>query len=284
MHYIILYNPLSKGGSNIKVYTKLKKHLEKKNHTVEVGSLLEIIDVKEYISKLDENVKVVIIGGDGTLHHLANALMKYEIKNEVFTIKKSGTGNDFIRSLKSKDKLIKINDYIKNIPYDVVTELENRNRYFLNSAGMGVDAYIVYLANEHQKNKNKWSYFKSVYRGFVEFKSYELTLEVDGNKHFFKKTWLAVAANSPYFGGGMKIAPKANRNNDEFQVVIIQGLRKFFVLLLFPLIYLGWHTGLKRWVKIYKGNNIKFESNVDMYVQYDGEISYPRRKMDVYKK
>lgn len=284
MHYIILYNPLSKGGSNRRVYLKLKKQLEKKNHIVEIGSLLDVKDVKEYLNNLDKEIKVIIVGGDGTLHHLANALINYEVKNEIFAIKKAGTGNDFIRSLKSKEKLIKINDYITDIPYDKVTEGEEEKRYFLNSTGMGVDAYIGYIAESYQNSKSKWSYFKSVYRGFVKFKPYELTLEVDGNKKVYKKTWLAVVANSPYFGGGMKVAPGANRHNDDLEVVVIHGLKKFFVLMVFPLIYFGWHIKIKKWVSVYKGRHVKLESNVDTYVQYDGETLYPRRKIEAFRK
>lgn len=280
MHYIILYNPLSKGGSNKKICTKLKRYLEKANHDVEIGSLLDISDVKEYINNLDEETKIIIVGGDGTIHHLANALIDYDVKNEIFAVKKAGTGNDFIRSLKSKDKLIKINEYIKHIPYDLVHEDEKI--YFVNSLGMGVDAYIGYIANTYENSKGKWTYFKSVYKGFSKFKPFKLSLELDGKKKEFKNTWLAVVANSPYFGGGMKISPKANRNNDDLEVVVIYGLKKFFVLMLFPLIYFGLHTIFKRWVKVYKTKHIKFETDIDMYLQYDGETLYPRRKAEVY--
>ncbi len=282
MHYIILYNPLSKGGSNKRIYLKLKKQLEKKNSTVEIGSLLDVRDVKEYLNTLDEKTKIIIVGGDGTLHHLANALINYNVKNEIFAVRKAGTGNDFIRSLKTKEKLVKINDYLTDIPYDVISEEEKR--YFLNSAGMGVDAYIGYIAESYQKNKGKWSYFKSVYKGFVKFKPYELTLEVDGKKKVFKRTWLAVIANSPYFGGGMKVAPNTNRHSDDFEVIVIHGLKKFFVLLVFPLIYFGLHVKIKRWVSVYKAKHVKFESDVDIYVQYDGETLYPRRKIEAYRK
>lgn len=283
MDYIILYNPLSKGGSNRKFYMKLKRQLERKNNVVEVGSLLDITDVEEYLNKLDKNIKIIIIGGDGTLHHLANTLMEYDIKNEIYVVK-AGTGNDFIRSIKPRKKLIKVNDYIKDIPYDLVTENETEKRYFLNSVGMGVDAYIAHLVNTTEKGKGKWSYFKNVYKGFMEYNPYDLTVEIDGEVKTFEKTWLAVVANSKYLGGGMKISPKSKRLDDELEVVVVHNMSRFFVFLIFPLIYLGWHVIFKKRIKVYKGKEIKFKTDVDKHVQYDGETSYPRRKIDVYRK
>lgn len=280
MHYQILYNPLSKGGSNDKIHRKLKKYLKKNNHTYEINSLLDIENVKDYITNLDKNDKVLIVGGDGTLHHLVNAIIDYDIKNDIY-VTKAGTGNDFIRSIKTKEKLVKINDYIKDLPYDLVTEHEERKRYFINSAGMGVDAYIAHLVNSNEKDKGKWAYFKNVYKGFREYTPYDLTLEIDGEVKTFQKTWLAVIANSAYLAGGMKISPKSKRLDDEIEVVVVHNLAKFFVFLIFPLIYLGWHVYLKRWIKVYKGKKIKLEAKTGQHVQYDGETSYPRQKIDV---
>lgn len=283
MHYIILYNPLSEGGLNKKLHKKLHKQLKKETYTYELGSLLDIDDVKDYLDNLDEKTKIIIIGGDGTLHHLANALIGHEIKNGIYLFK-AGAGNDFVRSLKTKDKLVKINQYIKDIPYDDVKEQEEGKRYFVNSVGMGIDAYICHLVNTSTKGKGKWSYFKNVYKAFTKYDPYELTLEIDGEVKTFKKTWLAVAANSPYFGGGMKISPKSDRLDDELEIVIVHNLNRFFILIIFPLIYLGWHTILKRWVKFYKGKEIKFISDVGKHVQYDGETVYPREQVDVFRK
>lgn len=280
MHYIILYNPLSEGGLNKKLHKKLEKRLAKENSTFETGSLLDIKDVKTFLDSLEEETRIIIVGGDGTIHYLANTLIGYEIKNDIYILK-GGTGNDFIRSLKTKDKLIKINDYIKDIPYDNVTEQDSGKRYFVNSVGMGVDAYVCHLVNTHEKGKGKKSFFKNVFRAFKNYDPYELTLEINGEVQTFKKTWFAVVANSSYFGGGMKISPSSKRLDDDLEIVVVHNISRFFVLLIFPLIYLGWHKILKKRVKFFKGQKIKITSDSDKHVQYDGESVYPRRKIDV---
>lgn len=282
MDYLILYNPLSKSGGSKKKINKIKRKLQKKGNTVTVGSFLDIVDVKEFIDKLNPTTKILVIGGDGTLHHLANTLIDYEVKNDVYAMS-AGTGNDFVRSLKSKEKLVRINDYICDIPYDLAEENNNQRRYFINSVGIGVDAYIAYLVNTLENSKGRWSYFKSTYRGFTKYKPADLTITIDGEEKQFKKVWLTVVANSAYLGKGMKISPKSVRLDDKLEIIVVHGMPRLLLLLIFPLIYLGWHLRIKRFVKHYEGKEIKINSETDKYVQYDGETEYPRRKLHIYR-
>ncbi|NLN50620.1 MAG: hypothetical protein GX149_03230 [Acholeplasmataceae bacterium] len=283
MRYIILHNPLSKRGKNIKIVNKIEKRLRKNNHEVEVGSILEVKDVSSYIDSLNPEDKIIVVGGDGTLHYLANQLQDYEIKNDIFVVRKAGTGNDFVRSIKTRDHLIRINDYLVNLPYDVVKENAGQKRYFLNSIGIGLDAYVANLVNESGDRKGKWTYFKSVIKTFIKFKPFQLTAKYNGEEETFKKAWFAVVANSPYFGSGMKVSPKSERFDDKIELVVVSGVNKLGLFLIFPFIYLGWHTIFKRWVKIVSAKEINIVCEQDQYVQYDGETFYPRRLIDVYR-
>lgn len=279
MNYIILYNPLSNSGKSMKVVDKIKKRLEKKNHTVDVGSLLEIEDVKAFIESLNMDDKIVIVGGDGTLHRLANKLKNHTVKNDIYVARKAGTGNDFVRSLKQKGFLIRINDYLENIPHAKLSTGEEY--YFLNSVGTGLDSYVCYLVNGSIEGKTEGNYFRSAHKAFKEFKRHEIKLTIDGKEILFNDAWFSVVANSKYFGGGMKISPKSVRNDDVLEVVVVKGVPKFWLILIFPTIYLGIHTIFKRWVKMYKGKHITIESMIDNYVQMDGEAFYPVRKIEV---
>lgn len=279
MNYIILYNPLSNSGKSMKVVDKIKKRLEKKNHTVDVGSMLEIEDVKSFIESLNMDDKIVIVGGDGTLHRLANKLKNHTVKNDIYVARKAGTGNDFVRSLKQKGFLIRINDYLENIPSAKLSTGEEF--FFLNSVGAGLDSYVCYLVNGSIEGKTEGNYFRSAHKAFKEFKRHEIKLTIDGKEILFNDAWFSVVANSKYFGGGMKISPKSVRNDDILEVVVIKGIPKFWLILIFPTIYIGIHTIFKRWVKMYKGRHIIIESTMDNYVQMDGEAFYPVKRIEV---
>lgn len=283
MHYIILFNPKSNRGKSNNTVLKYSNKLEKKGHKVETGSLLDIKDVGSYLASLDKEVKIIIIGGDGTLHYLANALMPYEVKNDIYIVRKSGTGNDFLRSIKKKQRgfLIRINDYIKDLPYEILSD--GNKRYFINCVGVGLDAYTCFLVGGSIQGKTQGSYLKSAYKAFKETQKHNITLTVDGVKEEHKNVWLTLIANSPYVGGGMKISPKSKREDDILEAVVIKRASKFVVFLILPSIYLGFHKIFKRYVKFYKGKHFILESEQDNYIQYDGEPMYPMKRVEIHR-
>lgn len=283
MHYIILFNPKSNRGKSNNTVLKYSNKLEKKGHKVETGSLLDIKDVGSYLTSLDKEVKIIIIGGDGTLHYLANALMPYEVKNDIYIVRKSGTGNDFLRSIKKKQRgfLIRINDYIKDLPYEILSD--GNKRYFINCVGVGLDAYTCFLVGGSIQGKTQGSYLKSAYKAFKETQKHNITLTVDGVKEEHKNVWLTLIANAPYIGGGMKISPKSKREDDILEAVVIKRASKFVVFFILPSIYLGFHKIFKRYVKFYKGKHFILESEQDNYIQYDGEPMYPMKRVEIHR-
>lgn len=268
---IILYNPLSRNGKNIKYVKKLTAYLIKQNRQVETYSLLEIDDVDQFVLAHQTSERVIIVGGDGTLNRFANRIYGLDIKQDIYMYQ-AGTGNDFIRSLKTKKKLVPIKQYLANLPKVIVN---NQEQLFLNGAGLGLDGYVGYLVNAGQGKKNKANYFKNAFIAFKRFKPIEAEIEIDGLKIHEKKVWMTCIMNSPYFGGGMKIAPKAKRLDKDLQLVVVKNVPKWILVLIFPTIYLGWHVIFKRWVKFYQGNQISIHFKKGTYMQIDGDEQYP---------
>ncbi len=265
--YLILYNPISRNGANTKTVEKVVKKMKKKHEAVHVKSLLEIKDTKEFLSKLDPETKIIIVGGDGTLNRVANEVRHIEKLPEVY-LYKAGTGNDFRRSLKNKKKLTRIDQYLVNLPK---VEFKGEDLVFLNGIGLGFDALVCYTVEKAKKKKNKLNFFASVLRSLKNFAPFDFEVEVDGVRRRFEDAWFVSIMNSKYFGGGMKIAPKADRESDTLEVVVISGISKFKLSTLFPVIYLGWHTKIKN-VQIFTGKEIKVYSDLPALIQIDGEV------------
>ncbi|MBE0700079.1 MAG: hypothetical protein IH571_00165, partial [Acholeplasmataceae bacterium] len=132
---IVLYNPLSRNGRDEKFIKKIIDKLRKKGNAVVSYSLLIIDDVDAFILGCKEDDRIIIVGGDGTMNRLANRIYDKVIKQDVFMYQ-AGTGNDFIRSLKTKHKLVPIKAYIQNLP---TVQFNGKSQYFLNGAGIGLD-------------------------------------------------------------------------------------------------------------------------------------------------
>ena len=101
---IILYNPLSNKGKNIKIAEKLHKKATKEQRESKIVNLLEIKDVQAFLNGYNADDRMILIGGDGTLNRVVNQIKDIVIKPQIYMYK-AGTGNDFMRSIKSKEKL-----------------------------------------------------------------------------------------------------------------------------------------------------------------------------------
>lgn len=268
---ILLYNPLSSRGKNIKVAEKLKKKLEKKGHEVKVIDLLQIENVHAFLSNYKETDRMIILGGDGTMHRIINSIDIQEVVPQIFMYK-AGSGNDFLRSIKSKTKLVDVKSYLMNLP---ILTLEHETRKVLNGAGIGLDGLVAYRVNESKALKNKSNYFKNSVKSFFQFKPQKVKVIIDGNEMTYNKVYFVSSMYSSYFGGGMKIAPKKKREDQMLQLVVVKDIPKWLLLIMFPTIYIGWHRFLKPYVKIFNGKGIKVELSEGSYLQVDGETQYP---------
>ncbi|MGI6787211.1 MAG: diacylglycerol/lipid kinase family protein [Acholeplasmataceae bacterium] len=274
--YLILYNPISRNGANTKVVEKIVKKMKKKHEQVEVQSLLDIKDTKEFLKNIDPNTKIVLVGGDGTLNRIANEIRGIEQLPEVY-LYKAGTGNDFRRSIKTRKKLARIDQYLVDLP---TVNFKDHNMVFLNGIGLGFDALVCHTVEESKKKKNKLNFFASVFRSLKNFQPFDFEVEIDGVKRRYEDAWFVSIMNSKFFGGGMRIAPKANRESNTLEVVIISGISKLKLSILFPLIYLGWHTIIKN-VQIFTGKEIKVYSDYPSHIQIDGEVFNSVLEIDV---
>ncbi len=100
----------------------------------------------------------------------------------------------------------------------------------------------------------------------------EMTL--DGVAHDFKDVWLVVAANLPYFGGGMRICPGASATDGTMNVCVVHGLGRLRLLRYFPLIYQGKHVSLP-YATMLQGVRMSLKGDRALTCHVDGETAEP---------
>lgn len=264
---IILYNPLSRNGKSKVTVNQLKDKLTAIGNEVSVQSIFEVVSIKQFIENVKKEDRVIVVGGDGTLHHLVNSIRGYDIKQPLY-VTKAGTGNDFIRSLNNKEDVIDITPYIKDLPKVLVNDKES---LFLNGTGIGVDAYVCHLVNTSPKKKTAFNYFKNALKAFLTYKPSEAVVTCDGVSKTYKKVWFVLAANSIYMGGGMKFSPASKRDDDLLELLVIHKIPRLLLFMIFPTIYLGWHIKFKRYVTVLQGKSFKVVYGRNAYLQMDGE-------------
>ncbi len=83
-------------------------------------------------------------------------------------------------------------------------------------------------------------------------------------------TILAAFANTPTYGGGMKIAPHAKLDDGLLDVCVIGGMDAFKLFCLFPTVYSGGHLQIRE-VEYFQANRLRVETERPLDVYADGE-------------
>ena len=85
-----------------------------------------------------------------------------------------------------------------------------------------------------------------------------------------RPTMLAAFANTPLYGGGMKIAPRAKMDDGLLDVCIVGAVDRFRLLRLFPTVYSGNHLKVPE-VEYFQTSRVRVESERALDVYADGE-------------
>lgn len=270
MKYYIIFNPLSKSGA---LAEKAKLFGQEENLNAEYFDITKINSFEAFFAEItDNNDKIVLLGGDGTLNRFINSTQDIKIENEILYYA-SGTGNDFLRDLGIKVvTTLSFNQYIKNLPIVYI----NKKAYkFINGIGSGIDGYCCAEVERKKQQSKNVSYALVALKGLLfAYKPFNCTVNIDGSKQTYEKVWMALTMKGKFFGGGIKIAPNQDRNDPEDKVTcqVVHGLNTLKIIRLFPSIFKGTHIKHTKYVTLNRGHNISVKFDRPITLQIDGEV------------
>jgi diacylglycerol kinase (ATP) len=224
---------------------------------------------------------LVAVGGDGTVHEVANGIMATANADKTaLGIVCTGTGSDLSRSVGISRDFARVcssftTPRTRKIDIGLVryrSEGRARERYFINSAGIGFDATVVAATEKLPKYfGGTVPYLVGLIRSFVGYRNKTATFRI-GNRPPEKARILSmVVANGGFFGGGMHIAPEARLDDELFDVVIIGDFGKLELLKVFPRVYKGSHLTYPK-IRLVRDTRVSIESNETFLLHADGEL------------
>ncbi len=267
---IVFYNPMAHGGAGKEQAEAFANTLSDKD--ISYQNVLEIEDVHAYLDTVPVDARLILCGGDGTLTRLNWKLEGREIRQDLY-FTSAGTGNDFMRDVQDKvvDGMIRINEYIRNLP---LVYVNGEVRPFINGVGFGVDGYCCEVGDKLHAEGKRVDYTGIAIKGLLgKFKPLTAEITVDGVTKTYKNVWIAPTMKGKYYGGGLMIAPDQDRGNPDGSVTSCVMFKKSRIgtLLVFAGVSKGKHVTHTEMFEMRVGHEIHVKFNRPCALQIDGE-------------
>lgn len=265
---LLVINPISGGGKGRKIGALVTQSLLlRKIDFDEISSISVSSTTAELSAQIKTGAieKVILVGGDGTVHLVIQILAKSKIPLLVIP---AGTGNDFVRS-----QNLPLNNPVEILDFAFTEQPEAIDlglvdgEYFADILSTGFDSVVNERANLITSIRGPMKYNVAIALELPIFKPKDYSFIIDGQR-FQSKAMLIAVANGISYGGGMQVCPNASITDGFFDVMILSPISKYEFLKVFPKVFSGKHITHPA-VSIRRCKEITIEADAIAYC--DGE-------------
>ena len=282
--WAIIINPISGGHKGQKTWDKVKPELDKLNIEYEFTFTKKAFHAIELAKNFRNNdfSQFLIVGGDGTINEVLNGVLSAEKQEDKprFAFIGIGTGNDTIKTFKIPNNPVKAvrllaNPNFKSIDIGKVF-FQNKNgerasRFFVNIAGMGLDAAVTDNANQAKESVGKMAYLKGVFKTLKTYEPETVRVIIDDGEPIEDIMFSLNVANCKYSGGGMLIAPHAVPNDQKFAVTLIKNISKWKIARNIYRLFNGTLEKVEE-IELHTGKKVRVEGSANNMVEVEGEL------------
>jgi diacylglycerol kinase family enzyme len=213
--------------------------------------------------------RLIIVGGDGTLHHALNGYLSVPNTRTRLAVLPSGTANDFAASLYPHAK----KKQNQNLTVDVGRiRHETFQRYFLNVAGIGLTAHAAISSLPSPWFPARLRYTLGLMRTLMYgWRHTETSIQLP-NQILPSIQLLTLSVAIGTREGSFSLAPTAQLDDGQFNILIATNLRRRDVLRYLPGLMLGKLPHRDSRIQYLVAPYIQFRSAKPLHLHLDGEI------------
>lgn len=270
---LLIVHPTAGGGRGARVLPEVVAALRRGGADV-VSELTSSIDHAGELAERAgaEGRAAVAFGGDGLAGRVAGVCAEQGI---LFAALPGGRGNDFVRGLGiSLDPVTAAGGFAdwKEHPADIglVTGPAGPGRPFLGIASLGFDSDVQVRANKTRLIRGSSVYTYAALRTLAGWHPARFTVTVDGADPEELVGWSVAAANSAYYGGGMRYAPAAAIDDGLLELVTAERSSRLHFLKMLPKVFSGRHIEDPR-VRVRRARTIVVDADRRFQVYADGD-------------
>ncbi len=281
-HFIV--NPASSSGGGAVLW----KQIEKKLLEEQVSYVAHMTDgpdsAKRYaeeITKTDEEVTIVVCGGDGTMNEVFCGIRDFS--KVILGCLPIGSSNDLIRDLGLKKDPMEMLKAILH-PNEIISMDVGRLQFvggekkFSVSIGIGFDGAICHEALQSKIkdffNKiklGKLTYLFIALRQLAGMKKIGASIILDDEKEIHvDRVMFVTGMIHRYEGGGFMFCPEADYSDGYLDILVVGDLSKLKVLQILPSARKGTHTKCGG-MNTYRAKKVVIRTDTPLPVHADGE-------------
>ena len=267
MPLALLVNPSSAGGRALKLLPRVEQALDAARIVFRVQRTKGIEHgVEQALRAVEAGEVPVVMSGDGLLGAVGGAMAGADTP---LGIVPGGRGNDLARVLGIPDDPegavgVLLGGHSRRIDVG-----EANGKRFLGIVSVGFDSEANRLANETNFLRGNLVYAYAALRTLIGWKPARFTLQI-GERRTRLSGYSVSVANSSAFGGGMYIAPDAELDDGEFDVIAVGAVGKLRFVGNLPKVFKGTHVDEDE-VQVFRTRRLELSASRPFPVYADGE-------------
>ncbi|MFG6467684.1 diacylglycerol/lipid kinase family protein [Roseateles sp. BYS87W] len=231
-------------------------------------------DARQQLLALPEGSRVLVAGGDGTVHQLLPALLERRLQ---LALLPAGTGNDLARALGLagmawRDALAHAL-HAPAPPMDVGRFQAEGGpvQWFMSSLTAGFDAAIAQRAHAAPAwLRGQPRYLWATLAEIARLRCHHLCVQADGQRLHDGPLLFASTLNTPTYGSGMPAAPGARIDDGVLQLLRVGAFGRLGALAMMPRLLAGRHLSHPR-VALSGVRTLQVTSPAPVPLALDGE-------------
>jgi len=234
------------------------------------------------------------MGGDGTIHEIANGLLHASSEGETIPmgVIPLGNGDDFAKMIPLEtpvggkpfdyrlavDKIARMQTRLFDVgritSYTGKAGVDGKVHYFINGMDVGFGAHAAMnLATIPKFVKGLPAYLAALVRTLVAYPELHIELQFDEQPPIHQHTTMTAVMNGRCFGSGFWVCPEARVDDGALDMMVGDKVSRLTIMRLVPKFMRGTHTHEKvLWMR--RLRRVAIKADLPLVVETDGELPF----------
>lgn len=267
MPLALLVNPSSAGGKTLKRLPHVEAALDARRAEFRVQRTKGIEHgAEQALAAIEAGELPVVMSGDGLVGAVGGAMAGSDVPLGIIP---GGRGNDLARVLGIPSEPEAAVEVILAGESRRIDVGEANGKRFLGIVSVGFDSEASRVANETRFLRGNLVYVYALVRTLIGWKPGRFTIAI-GEERLRASGYFVCVANNKAYGGGMYIAPDADLEDGEFDVVTIGEVGKLRFVANLPKVLKGTHLDDDE-VTVVRARRLQVSASRPFPVYADGE-------------